>query len=458
VIVLKFGGTSVGSAERIARVAEIVEGAGTAARPVVVTSAMSGVTDELERLIAWARAGERDQVERTLNELLTRHHDAAAQLSGAPGPVQEAIEDRIRELRVLLRGLRLVGTATPASIDALIGFGELLAQELVALALRERGLTVEPVDARDVIVTDDRFGAARPDLEATRARARERVVPIAEAERVPVLGGYLGATADGRPTTLGRGGSDLSAAVLGRVLAARRIEIWTDVDGLMTADPRLVAEATTLTDVTFNEAAELAGFGAKVLHPAAVDPAIQGGVPVVVRNSWRPTEPGTLVGASPRRGREVTALASRDDLALVTLRIPGMMRKRGLLTEILARLEQDRRPPLMISPGPLGVALVLPDEPGLEQLGEPLSEPAEVMVEQRLGLVAMVGEGLVGRPDVWARFVSAAGPHGARRVTQGPMGSSIGIVVTSTEVGPLMRWLHRELIAGAPAPREEEQR
>jgi aspartate kinase len=457
VIVMKFGGTSVGSAERIARVAEIVQRAGAEARPVVVTSAMAGVTDELERLIAWARSGERSQVQRTLGELLVRHEDAAAALSPRPEPAREAIADRIRELRVLLRGLGLVGTATPASIDALIGFGELLAQELVALALGERGLTVEAIDARDVIVTDERFGAARPDLDATRARALARVAPAAREGRVPVLGGYLGATADGRPTTLGRGGSDLSASVLGRVLEARRIEIWTDVDGLMTADPRLVSEAATLTDVTFNEAAELAGFGAKVLHPAAVDPAIQGGVPVVVRNSWRPDEPGTLVGAAPHRGREVTALASREDLALVTLRIPGLLRKRGLLTEILSRLEQDRRPPLMVSPGPLGVALVVPDEPGLEQLAEPLSEPAEVVVERGLGVVAMVGEGLAGRPDVWARFVSAAGPHGARRVTQGPMGSSIGIVVPGDQVGPLMRWLHRELIVGVREPREEEQ-
>jgi aspartate kinase len=413
VILMKFGGTSVGSAERIARAAEIVSRATGPRRPVVVTSAMAGVTDELERLIAWARDGERGPVESTLDELLERHQRAASSLSPSAGAARAAVEDRIRELRVLLRGLRLVGVAMPSSVDALIGFGELLAQELVSLALRERGVDAVRVDARDVIVTDDRFGAARPDLAATRLRAAEHVVPLVERGAVPVLGGYMGATADGRPTTLGRGGSDLSASVLGLALDAARIEIWTDVDGLMTADPRLVPEARTLAEVTFNEASELAGFGARVLHPAAIDPAIQGGVPVVVRNSYRPEEPGTLVGPTVRSARPVTALASRDDLALVTVRAPGLPRKRGLLTEILAQLEQDRRTPLMISPGALGVALVVPDEPGLDHLAEPLSEPAEAAVERGLGLVAMVGEGLVGRPDVWARFVSAAGARGA---------------------------------------------
>lgn len=452
---MKFGGTSVGSADRLAQAAEIVSAARGPRRPVVVTSAMGGVTDELERLIAWARSGDRQPVESTLETLLERHRSAARQLSGEPEATVAALEDRIRELRVLLRGLRLVGVATPASLDAVIGFGELLAQELVALALRERGVEVAVVDAREVVVTDDRFGAARPDLAATRRRAGERVAPLVRSGAVPVLGGYLGATPDGRATTLGRGGSDLSASVLGRALDVRRIEIWTDVDGLMTADPRLVPQARTLAEVSFNEAAELAGFGAKVLHPAAIDPAIQGGIPVVVRNSWRPEEPGTTIGPDARAGRPVAALASRDNLALVTLRLPGLLRERGLLTEILSRLEQDRRTPLSISPGALGVGLVVPDEPGLENLAASLPDPAEVRVERGLGLVAMVGEGLAGHPEAWARFVSAAGPRGARRVTQGPMGSSIGIVVESAHVGELIRWLHQELIVGEPAGKEE---
>jgi aspartate kinase len=306
-----------------------------------------------------------------------------------------------------------------------------------------------------VIVTDERFGSARPDLGATRRSAAQRLTRLVDEGAVPVLGGYMGATPDGRPTTLGRGGSDLSASVLGLALDAARIEIWTDVDGLMTADPRLVPDAQTLAEVTFNEASELAGFGARVLHPAAIDPAIQGGVPVVVRNSYRPEEPGTAIGPTVRSARPVTALASRDDLALVTVRVPGLPRKRGLLTEILTELERDHRTPLMISPGALGVALVVPDEPGLDNLAEPLSEPAEVSVERGLGLVAMVGEGLVGRPDAWARFVSAAGARGARRVTQGPMGSSIGILVDGAGVGELLRWLHGQLIVGAGAGEEE---
>lgn len=443
---MKFGGTSVGGAERISRVAQIVRGAFAQSRVVVVTSAMAGVTDGLERLIERARAGDRETVESDLGHLLARHREVAEALCRQPGPVVEAVDARVRELRVLLRGLRLLGVATPASLDALIGYGELLAQILVAAALREAGLEAREIDARDVIVTDDRFGSARPRGEPTREACARVMSPVIAEGHVPVLGGYLGATRDGRPTTLGRGGSDLSASVIGLALGARRVEIWTDVDGLMTADPRIVAAATTLPEVTFNEAAELAGFGARVLHPAAIDPAVQGGIPVVVRNSLRPEAPGTRIAPSRSRPGEVAALSAMSDLALVTLRVPGLPRKRGLLTEIFAELDRDRRSPLLVSPGPLGVTLLLADEPGLDQLGSQLPDRPCVSVERGLGLVAMVGEGLARRPDTWARFVSAAGAHGARRVTQGPMGSSIGIVVDASQVAPLMAWLHQELI------------
>ncbi len=442
-IVMKFGGTSVDGAARMSGVARIVVGR-AAERPVVVTSAMAGVTNALVDLLETAVRGDRNGLEAKVGALADRHDAVAAELAPGDAALRERLDAQLRELRVLLRGVRLLGAATPRSADAILGFGEMVA------ALVREGADAAAVDSREVVVTDDRFGTARPDVALTAERCRDRVVPLAAAGSVPVLGGYLGATPEGVPTTLGRGGSDLSVAVLGLALAVRRVEIWTDVDGMLTADPRLVPGARLIERLTFREAAELAGLGAKVLHPAAIDPAIQGGLEVVIRNSLVPGAAGTVIGPSGTGTEPVRSVAARGALELVTLRAPGRLRSAGFMPEVLGRIDARGLLPLMSSAGFLGLEFLLPCGEELDAVAADLADLGQVIREPELGMVACVGEGLAARPDLWARVLDAACTFGVRRVAQGPRASSLALVVPERDLAPLVRRLHEGFVAPGP--------
>lgn len=441
---MKFGGTSVADAERLRRVAEIVAGR-RAESPVVVTSALAGVTDALERLLQLAWAGERDPLERELAGLAARHREVAAAFDG--DEVFRRVEEGLRDLRVLLRGLRLVQVPSPRARDAVLGCGEPLAQELLAAAIGAQGIDARVVDARAVMVTDDRFGAARPAHDLVRGRCHEQLLPLVEAGQVPVLGGYVGSTSEGVPTTLGRGGSDLSASVLGLALGARRVEIWTDVDGLLSADPRVVPAAALIEHASFHEAAELGGLGAKVLHPASIDPAIQGGIPVVVRNAARPEVSGTRIDRQPPAGAGVVrAVVSHARLARLTLRAPGRLRQAGAAGVIFDGLERAGVAPLQVTTGPLGLEAVLAQGEALAAAVDWLGDHGEVAVEEGLGLVALVGERVADDAGAWRCLLELAAPLAAVRWVRAPLGSSIGIVVPEGELPRLVRALHHRLI------------
>ncbi len=448
-IVMKFGGTSVDGPERMRGVAAIVRGRHVE-QPVVVTSAMAGVTNQLQRLTETALAGDRATMEDEADRLARRHRDVAQAIAPGDAALVERLDAHLRELRVLLRGVRLLGTATPRSSDQVLGYGELLAQELLAAALRVAGTPGLVVDSREVVITDDQFGSARPQLAATRERARSRVTPHVAAGDVPVLGGYLGATPEGIPTTLGRGGSDLSASVLGLALDATAVEIWTDVDGLMTADPRVVPTARVLDQVTFREAAELAGFGAKVLHPASIDPAIHGGLPVVVRNSLAPERSGTRIGATGSTAPAVRAVASRAPLQLVALRAPGRLREAGFFAEVLRIVDRPGLQPLAVLPGPVWLELLLPADPSLAPAIDALERCGEVRCTPGLALVAVVGEGLAEAPAQWQRVIAAADGVPLRRLIQGPHGASLGLLTDEEHAKELVRTLHGVLFGGSP--------
>lgn len=445
---MKFGGTSVAGAERIRAVAAIVASR-TGERPLVVTSAMAGVTNELERLVDDALAGRREPLDAGWQALQRRHQEAARALAPGDAALPGRLDDTLRDLRVLLRGLRLVGTASARARDAVLGFGELLAQELLAAALREAGVATEVVDARRIVVTDAAFGAAHPDPEASRERARGILVPLIERGTVPVLGGYLGATPEGVPTTLGRGGSDLSASFLGLILGADCVEIWTDVDGLMTADPRTVPSARLVPEVTFREAAEMAAFGARVLHPASIEPAVRGGVPVVVRNSLAPDRPGTLIGRSGGAGPAgPRAIVTRRGLSLVSVRAPELIRRTGFLPDAVSRLERSGGTLFHVTVGPVGLEAVFGEAAGLEHALAPI-EGAAVAVVPDLAAVSVVGEGLARRPDLWSRVLGEAA-QAARclRVLQAPRAAALGLLVRAAEADELARALHAALIEG----------
>jgi len=295
VIVCKFGGTSVADAAAIGRLVEIVRSR-TAERPVVVVSALAGVTDDLLALAAATHAGSAPALRTAIAALARRHESTARELRGGAAAI-DAVLHEIRGCGAALEGA-LGRMLRPAELDALAGTGELCSSRLVAAAMEAAGLPATWMDIRPILVTDDRFGRATPVGPTLSARVRECLAPLCEAGRIPVTQGFIGSTAEGAPTTLGRGGSDFTAALLGEALPAARVEIWTDVDGLMTADPRIVPGARTLRAASYEEAAELATFGARVLHPATAMPLVRAGIPIVVLNSSRPSEPGTTIGPS----------------------------------------------------------------------------------------------------------------------------------------------------------------
>jgi aspartate kinase len=329
-LVHKFGGTSVGDATRLAGVADIIIRQharppldGGATRTVVVVSAMSGVTDQL---IAggWAAAEGRDRDFREIKAgLLQRHLEAAEALLGSGAQrleISGMIEDRLHELERLYRSIAILGEFTPRVSDAVSSIGEFLSANLLAAVLRERGVRAQAISAVELIVTDSQYGQARPLLDQTNARLAERLPPMVTRGIIPVVTGYLGANETGVTTTLGRGGSDYSAAILGAGLSAREVWIWSDVDGILTADPNLVAEAHTLSELSYTEAAELAYYGADVLHPKTIRPLFERVIPLRILNSFNPDHPGTLIVKSPHPGRVVKpAIISTTGLSLVAI-------------------------------------------------------------------------------------------------------------------------------------------
>ncbi len=447
-IVKKFGGTSVGSAARMRAVAEIVASSADH-RSVVVTSAMSGVTDQLTRLLELALDNQRESMEGVLDALRERHRGVAVELVPEDRGFVERLEERLRDLRVLLRGARLTGRITPRSADAVLGFGELLAQELLVAALIGRGRQAVLVDSREAVATDERFGAARPLLAETEMRCRAQVVPWVEKGVIPVLGGYLGSTLDGIPTTLGRGGSDLSASILALVLDAHRVEIWTDVDGVMTADPRVVRNARVIDQIGFRQAAVLSAHGAKVLHPASIAPAIRGGIPVRICNAMAPDHRGTQITAqadetsSPR----IESIAHRKGLALLVLEHGGAMDPSEQATRVLGILAERGIDPISLSFGPLETRLLIDlPEARLSSTLEALEGTGELRVRGRLGMVAVVGHRVLSDSALLSLLREGLERTPILQIDDGNAGDSLGFLVEEENVEELARSLHRRLL------------
>ncbi len=320
-LVMKFGGTSVGSAERM-RVAAGLAAAERAKRPVVVVvSAMSKITDLLLGTMRHAEAGDRAGMDANLAALRARHEEACREL--LPEPRRSAVLDRVHELigefERIVSGMAMLNERPPRSVDEAVAVGERLSALLVVRIPGSQGVPAAAVNAWDVVVTDAVFGNASPLMEPTREKARARVLPLIEAGALPVITGFNGATADGRPTTLGRGGSDFSASILAAALDASELWIWTDVDGIMSADPRLVPDAQVLDEVTYAEAAELAYNGAKVLHPRTLAPLVERKIPVWSKNSFAPEKPGTRIVPAVREAAGARAVTSMANVALVSL-------------------------------------------------------------------------------------------------------------------------------------------
>ena len=450
---MKFGGTSVGSAERIrgvaARVRERLD-----RQPVVVVSALSGVTD---LLIRGARlALERDPKALDVpREVQARHNDAVRDLvpSGEErNRLLAHVESLAKELETVYTGVLYLGELTPRSMDAISSMGERLSCEIVGAALAAEGLTARALDARKVMVTDDNYGRAQPLFEETRVRVQELVRPLAAAGTVPVLGGFVGTTKSGVTTTLGRGGSDWSAAVIGAVLPAEEIQIWTDVDGIMTLDPRVVPSARVIPEISFDEAAELAYFGAKVLHPATIKPAVERGIPVRILNSLNPAAPGTLIGRNVGRSGEPRAIAFKKGISVVLINQPRMLMAYGFVVRVFEVFDRHRTPVDLIATSEVSVSLTVDNPDHLPAVERDLAGLGEVKVLRKMAIVSVVGRGFVTHPGLAGRIFQTLRSVNVVMISFGASDVNLSFVVAEADAEPAVRMLHDEFFGtGGPA-------
>jgi aspartate kinase len=442
-IVMKFGGTSVGNADAIRRTAEIVASRRDRG-PVVVVSAMSGVTNALFAVADCAVHGRLPEALASVEGLRQRHRDELIALIGPAGRVRSVtgdIELLFDEVAALARALAVLGHATPRAIDAIVSAGERLAVGLVVAAYEAAGLPAVAVDARQVVITTDEHNRAAPLPDAIETAARAVIVPVLDRQAIPVLAGFIGATGAGVTSTLGRGGSDYSASLIGAALAADAIEIWTDVDGMLTADPRVVPGAQCIEQIRFDEASELASFGAKVLHPSTIAPAVRLGIPVYVLNSARPSGTGTRITTDAPR-RAVTAIAGRRGTSVVKLRSSKMLLAHGFLRAIFDVFERHRTSVDVIATSEVEVSLTVDHDERLDAVLTDLAGLAEVSVERGLGIVAIVGAGLSDDTRTIATALTALGEIKVHMLSLSSTAINLTVIVDEEQVPVAMRRLH----------------
>lgn len=442
-IVCKFGGTSVADAAAIGRVIDIIA-AKRDRQPVVVVSALGGATNQLLDVAHKASQGELLAAVQIIEQLRERHlREAATLLDGAPDAEELAHEIGVTfdELAHLAEAFRTLGYLTPRSLDTVAAIGELLSSQIVAAAFRHRGFEADFVDARDVVRTNDFFTKAEPDVDGIAQASQQVLLPLIQRGRIPVMGGFVGATASRVTTTLGRGGSDFSASLIGAAIDAEAIEIWTDVDGMLTADPRVIPTAQLIERISFEEAAELAAFGAKVLHPATIAPAVQRGIPVYVFNSRRPEGKGTMIAFDAPR-LPVRAIAGKRSATMVKLRSSRMLLAPGFLRRVFEVFERHRTSVDVVTTSEVSVSVTLDDTHDLAAILQDLAEFGDVSVERRSGVLAVVGAGLADGSAALALAMAALGPIKVHMASLSATGINFTLVVDDEQVVPAMQRLH----------------
>ncbi|MBI3131975.1 MAG: lysine-sensitive aspartokinase 3 [Acidobacteria bacterium] len=442
-IVMKFGGSSVADAACMRQVGALVRDRLDQA-PLVVLSAMGKTTNALFDMARAAEVGDLPAALETLAIVRGAHRQAADSLcEGAmPEALDEALTEHFGELELRLRGVALLRELSPRSLDAIAAFGERLSTLVFAA-----WFGVERVDARQVLLTDATFGEAAPQAERIRLRAAEVIGPLLGAGRAVVTQGYIGATADGLTTTLGRGGSDYSAALFGAALGASEVQIWTDVEGVLTCDPRVVPEAQPIAELSFAEAAELAAFGAKVLHPATIQPAVEADIPVTVRHTLRPEGAFTTITGRVATGRPVTALATRGGLTVLTVSSTRMLHQPGFLAKLFEVFARHRVSVDLIATAEVSVSLTVEEDVPLEPLLADLRAFATVAVVRDRALVAVVGERLKATPGLAGKLFGALGDLNVEMISMGANEINLSLVVAASDAPRALGQLHRVLMA-----------
>ena len=445
-VVQKFGGTSVADPPAIRRLIDIVrrarerDGGG----PAVVVSAMSGVTDALLTVAAAAGSGrERDALTRVA-QLRERHHAAARDLAPTQ-PLAADVDRHFDQLSDIVKALAVLREVSPRTLDVVASIGELVNSRIVTAALAEAGLPAEWVDARRVIVTNDDHTRAIPLARETQAAMHASIVPLLEAGRVPVLGGFVAATIDGHTTTLGRGGSDYSGALVGAGMNADEIQIWTDVDGMLTADPRVVSSPRLVPQLSFAEAAELSYFGAKVLHPSTILPAVDRNIPVRILNSRRPEGTGTVITAEGvPNGLPLTALASKRDVTVIDITSSRMLMAYGFLRRVFEVFERFRTAVDVVTTSEVSVSVTVDDRRDLDAIVEALRELGDVCVEGEMALLCAVGDRLRNEPETASRVIRVLEEVPLRMISQAASRRNITVIMRQGDLPHAMERLHEE--------------
>jgi bifunctional aspartokinase / homoserine dehydrogenase 1 len=459
-IVMKFGGTSLGNAERMQSVAQILQEHAQEADLLVVVSAMGGVTDMLVRAATQASLGVEKQWKGSRQELAHRHREVADQLlsAGEQAGILPRLAEQMKHFEDLCSGFTLVREVTPRGMDTLSSLGEVMSSILMAAILRSQGLNAEAVDATELIVTNDNFGNASPLFDETNAKTHERLAGLWRDGVVPVVTGFRGATSEGLCTTLGRGGSDYSATILAAAVDADEVWIWTDVDGVMTADPRLVPEARILPEISYREAIELSFFGAKVLHPKTIQPAMNKQIPVWIKNSFNPSCSGTKIVASPANGqRGVKAITSVKDADLITMSSRNTLTFPQLAARVFEGLALENVSTLTVTQSSadnvLSFAIHHADFPRVKVRLEKIFE-LEMLHDyvggleamSNIAVVVMVGEHMKGTPGIAGSAFGALGRQGINiiAIAQGSSELSISFAVKAADMKAAVKAVHEE--------------
>jgi len=448
-VVQKFGGTSVADPLAIRRLIEIVRTARTrdGRGPAVVVSAMSGVTDSLLGIASAAGSDRLAEALPRIEDMRQRHLSVVREL--VPGaesvPLVAHLADHFDQLTGIARALAVLREVSPRTLDVVAAMGELMSSRVVAAALTSAGVPAEWVDARVAVVTTDDHTRATPLTAETNAALRKTVVPILEGGRVPVIGGFVGATMEGHTSTLGRGGSDYSGALVGAGIDASEIQIWTDVDGMLSADPRVVKSPRLVSQLSFDEAAELAYFGAKVLHPSTILPAVKRNIPVRILNSWKPDGTGTLITAVGSNGAtRLTGLASKRDVTVVDITSSRMLMAYGFLRRVFEVFERFRTAVDMVTTSEVSVSVTVDDRRHLDAIVEALSEFAEVSVEREMALLCAVGDVLRDAPELGAKVIGVLEEVPLRMISQAASRRNITVVLRQADLPHAMERLHEE--------------
>jgi aspartate kinase len=463
-VIMKFGGTSVEDASAIRRVSEIVRSR-RKKNPVVVVSAMAKITDQLITMGHNAAAGDCDSSLAVLRLIRDRHVETANDILGKKSlPVATKIEFLTAELEKFLRGIAAVKELSARSNDYLLSFGELLSSQLIAAVLPALDLDTQWVDSRECLVTNGNHTRALPIMEETRKRSQHKIAPIIANGQIPIMGGFIAATLEGITTTLGRGGSDYSAAIVGAALDASSIEIWTDVEGMMTTDPRICPDARTIPRISFNEAAELAYFGAKVLHPATLLPAIHKNIPVYVLNSRNIKSKGTRITEhAPSNGDTFRAITAKTGVSIVNVVASRGVMVHGFLRSVFEALDLHGSSVDIVAISEVSMSFTMETKRLPNALIADLEKIAEVNCDDKQAIVCLVGEDIHGVPGIAASVFTTIAKAGVniRMISQGASELNISFVIKESDVPQAVRHLHARFFgsraAKALTPRGSKQ-